>query len=58
MTGFAYLTDDRLVQSTQFESNLQAVANFSDTEYLYNETEIPPRSVLLIDSDGSHIYTP
>lgn len=51
-TGFAFLTDDRLVQSTQFGTDLQAVANFTDAEYSYYDSVIPPRSVLLIDSSG------
>lgn len=58
MTGFAFLTGDRLVQETRYGSDLQAVANFTDAEYSYHDTAIPPRSVLLVDSSGSHIFTP
>lgn len=58
MTGFAYLTDDRLVQTTQYGNDLQTVANFTDAAYVYHDQTIPPRSVLLTDSSGSHIFTP
>lgn len=58
MTEFTFLTDDRLVQSTQFGTDLRAVANFTDTEYSYHGRAIPPRSVLLIGGGSSHIFTP
>lgn len=58
MTGFAFLSDDRMVQSTQYGSDLQVVANFTDAAFLYDDMMIPPRSALLIDNSGSNIYTP
>lgn len=59
ITGFAFLSDDRLVQSTQYGSDLQVVANFTGDDFLHGDMMIPPRSALLIDNSGSNIiYTP
>lgn len=58
MTRFEQLTDDRLVQMTGYGNDLQAVANFSATGYSYEGTELPPRSVLIIDGGKKQIYTP
>lgn len=58
MTAFQCLTDDRLVQATRYGEDMQAVANFSNAEYLFEGTAIPPQSVLIIDGVGKSVYTP
>lgn len=58
MTEFKYLSNDRLVQMTQYGSDLQAIANFSGAEFSYEGTAIPSRSVLIIDGGNKSIYTP
>ena len=60
MTGFAWLTPDRMVQRTVFGDKVEMVANFSDKGFEYRETVIPGRSILArwIETGDSRVYTP
>lgn len=58
MTDFKHLTEDGLVQMTQYGDNMVVVANFSDKGYSYNEQEIPAHSLLLSVDGETSIYTP
>lgn len=58
MTAFECLSEDRLVQMTRYGDDLQAVANFSNMEYLFEGNSIPPQSVLIMNGESKNIYTP
>ncbi|BBH54149.1 glycoside hydrolase [Fluviispira sanaruensis] len=56
LTHFAWLTEDKLIQRTQFGDEVQLTANFSDENY----KDIPKKSILLIwlKEDKKEIFTP
>jgi Protein of unknown function (DUF3111). len=58
MTDFSCLQGDGIVQKTVYGGQLTVVANFGDTPYLYNETEVPPHSVLMDESGQKIVYIP
>lgn len=58
MTDFEYLTDDGLVQMTNYGEQLTAVANFTDADFQYENQNIPAHSVLMEQNGNSVIYTP
>lgn len=58
MTGFSVLTEDCMVQQTEYGEGLSVVANFGKSPYSHEGQEISPLS-LLIYSDGKAVaYTP
>ncbi|MGE8081590.1 glycoside hydrolase [Peribacillus loiseleuriae] len=58
MTDFKIITDDRLVQMTEYGEALAVVANFSEDEFEYRGETIPGKSLLIIDGNRNTIYTP
>ena len=58
MTDFSYLNEGGTVQKTVYGNQLSVVANFGDTSYNHEGTEIPAYSVLITESDQSMVYTP
>lgn len=58
MTGFTYLQENGTVQKTSYGNQLTAIANFGDMPYTYEEDEIPPHSVLIVEEGAHTIYTP
>lgn len=58
MTDFQYLTEDGLVQMTEYGENLRAVANFSDKPVRFGEKELPACSVLMEVDGRKSVYTP
>lgn len=60
MTGFDYLSEDKLVQQTSFEKELSIVANFGNKTFRYEATDIPARSLLILYplTGKKEIYTP
>lgn len=58
MTDFAYLTENRMVQMTKYGEQLQAVANYTDEEYQFENISIPGHSVLIKQNGNEVIYTP
>ena len=58
MTKFEILSKDRLVQSTEFGSDLKVVANFSDKQFKYHDDMIKPGSLIIYDGGSKLIYTP
>jgi beta-lactamase regulating signal transducer with metallopeptidase domain len=60
MTGFCWLTKDRLVQKSVFDDKVEIVANFSDKEFSYKDKNIPSGSVMALwkDSGKTKFYTP
>jgi len=58
MTDFKIISDDRLVQMTEYGEALRVVANFSEDEFNYQGKTIPGKSVLIIDGNSNTIYSP
>ncbi|MEK4713805.1 hypothetical protein MKX62_13655 [Sporosarcina sp. FSL K6-5500] len=58
MTDFKIISDDRLVQVTEYDETLSVVANFSEDEFNYLGETIPEKSLLIIDGKSKSIYTP
>lgn len=60
MTGFGYLTNDKMVQFTRFGKELEIVANFSDKAYHHESDTIPAMSLLILylGENRKEIYTP
>ncbi|MCQ2432603.1 MAG: glycoside hydrolase [Clostridia bacterium] len=53
MTDFRYLTDDRMVQKTVFEDGSFVIANFSDSDYSYQNIHIPPHDSIFCGKTGA-----
>jgi len=58
MTDYKILSDDRLVQMTEYGKSLSVVANFSENEFAVQGEKVPGKSVLIIDGNSKTIYTP
>ncbi|MEH6942428.1 glycoside hydrolase [Bacillus sp. JJ722] len=58
MTNFKMLTDDHLVQMTEYGSKVKVVANFSDRPYNYNNDIVSPNSLIIYDGDTKSVYKP
>ncbi|MDD2715004.1 MAG: glycoside hydrolase [Candidatus Wallbacteria bacterium] len=57
MTDFSWLTPDRMVQKTGFGGQLELIANFRTTPYVYLASVIPGRSILAIQPAGETLFT-
>jgi hypothetical protein len=57
LSDFTWLTNDHLVQKTEFGADASVVANFSGSAYTYQEHPIPPNSVLLIWKETGETLT-
>ncbi|MBK2356362.1 glycoside hydrolase [Francisella hispaniensis] len=51
MTGFNYLSNDRLLQSTEFSNGIIVIANFADAAKGYNKINIPAKSMIILQND-------
>ncbi|MBK2105590.1 glycoside hydrolase [Francisella philomiragia] len=51
MTNFKYLSNDRLLQSTEFSNGLIVIANFANVTKDYNKISIPAKSVVILERD-------
>ena len=58
MTDFKIISDDRLVQMTEYGEALSVVANFSEDEFDFQGEAIPGKSLLIIGGNSKTIYTP
>lgn len=58
MTDFKILSDDRLVQLTEYGKLLRVVANFSEDEFNFQDEIIPGKSLLIVGEEGPIIYSP
>jgi hypothetical protein len=58
MTGFHWLSDDRLVQATQFADGTRLIANFADAERSVEGHVLPPHSVTaLVEGKAERVFT-
>jgi hypothetical protein len=60
MTGFEWLTSDRLVQKTVFADKVEIIANFSENGFPYQDKKVPAGSVMAhwTASGETKVYTP
>ena len=60
MTDFSWLTSDRMVQRTVFGDVVEMIANFSFTDYEYQGTVVPKRSILAkwYKTGETKVFTP
>lgn len=58
MTDFQNLTDDDLVQMTEFDSEIKVVANFSDADFDYHGTNVKAGTLIITDPSGEQVYQP
>lgn len=58
MTDYKVLTEDKLVQMTEYGKALKVVANFSEASFNFQGEVIPAKSVLILDGNDKTIYTP
>lgn len=54
MTGFEWLSEDRLLQQTMFEDDTRLVANFSEKPMIYEGRTYPAQSVSALLPDGDN----
>ncbi|MCV5949697.1 hypothetical protein OFN94_33315, partial [Escherichia coli] len=52
------LADDGSVQLCRYGADIEVVANFGETVYAYEETEIPAHSLLIRDNQETTLYIP
>lgn len=50
MTNFTILTEDHLVQKTEFGETLSVIANFSDTDYMSGSTKVASQTALIMNN--------
>ena len=60
MTGFEWLTADRMIQRTVFGDKLEIIANFGDEPYRFDSQEIPKHSMRAkwLDRGRIVVYSP
>lgn len=58
MTNFEFLSEDRLVQSTEYGENLKVVVNFSDEEFKYQNENIKSNSLVIYEGNNKTVYQP
>lgn len=58
MTDFKILSDDKLVQMSQFGDDLKVVANFSEKEFKYENDNVKPHSLIIYDKNEKTVYQP
>lgn len=58
MTNFEFLSDDQLIQKTQFGETLEVIANFTDKGYSYQGENIEAKSLIIKDEETLIKYKP
>ena len=57
MTGFDWLSDDRLIQRTSFADGTKLIANFAEVPRTSDGLSLPPHSVTaLIDGKPAYVF--
>ncbi|MDE4990309.1 hypothetical protein NAH39_09295 [Francisella tularensis subsp. holarctica] len=51
MTSFKSLSDDRLLQSTEFSNGIIVIAIFADVTKDYNKINIPDKSLVILENN-------
>ena len=58
MTDFKILSEDRLVQMTEYGNEIKVIANFSNQEVDVKGSLIPAKSLIIINGQKQILYTP
>ncbi|HDN2360788.1 TPA: hypothetical protein P1J34_003587, partial [Clostridioides difficile] len=56
MTDFKFISEDRLVQMTEYGEDLKVLVNFSQKDIKYNDEVIKANSLVIYDADSKVIY--
>lgn len=58
MSDFQILSEDSMVQMTEFGGEIKVIANFSDADFSYDDTTILAGTLKVIDASGEKEYKP
>lgn len=58
MTDFKVISEDKLVQMTEYGKDLKVVANFSDKDFKYENDVVKAKSLIIYDAGKKINYTP
>ncbi|KEK24160.1 glycoside hydrolase [Bacillus gaemokensis] len=58
MTDFAYLSEDKLVQSASYGKDIKVVVNFSNDDAKTGDITVPAKSAIIYDEEKKTIYKP
>lgn len=58
MTNFAYLSEDKLVQSASYGKNIEIIVNFSNEDMEIEKTKIKAKSAFIVNNGKQIMYTP
>lgn len=56
MTDFSVLSDDRMVQMTEYGGKVKVIANFSKAPFNYGDDVIEPSSLVIYRTDFKQVY--
>ncbi|SFX42802.1 Glycosyl hydrolases related to GH101 family, GHL1-GHL3 [Thermoactinomyces sp. DSM 45891] len=56
MTRFQTLSEDRLVQSTEFGEDMKVIVNYSNRDFDYNGEKIKPKTAVLYDRNTKKVW--
>ncbi|MEB9936439.1 glycoside hydrolase, partial [Bacillus cereus] len=58
MTNFAYLSEDKLVQSVSYGKDIKIIVNFSNEDMEIEKTKIKAKSAYIDNQGKKSVYTP
>ena len=58
MTSFEYLSDDKNIQKVVYSDDIIVIANFSNSDFYYDNNTIAAHSLLIIMDNDAIFYTP
>lgn len=58
MTNFAYLSEDKLVQSTSYGNDIKIIVNFSNEDVEIEKTKLKAKTALIYNNGKKIMYTP
>ncbi len=58
MTNFAYLSEDKLVQSTSYGKDIKIIVNFSNEDVEIEKTKLKAKTALIYNNGKKIMYTP
>ncbi|WP_312504741.1 glycoside hydrolase, partial [Bacillus luti] len=58
LTNFAYLSEDKLVQSASYGKDIKIIVNFSNDDVEIEKTKVKAKSALIINHGEQIMYKP
>lgn len=58
MTNFAYLSEDKLVQSASYGKDIKVIVNFSNEETEIDKEKLKAKSAVIYNHGKKTMYTP